>query len=238
MAFPVVLQKLASKYQTVRHPKETLLAVQDKASPNAYLIKDGIVRMYVYNDSEEEITISYLDEGDFFPLECVFDKSPTSLFYYETVTSAELVKFNCEDLRNEFTTDLELSCVIQDELTSQLIAALVQVHGLGHRKARDKIIQSLHYFVLRFGVKQDDGKYLVDLKLTHSDIANFVGLTRETVSNELVALRDEGLIDYESSLYRIDVEQLLKDDLIRDLDETIITPEPEACEDDDCVEEK
>lgn len=152
------------------------------------------------------------------------------MFYYKTASECEIVVFERSKLHDELVSDIELSCVIQDELATQLIASLVQVNGLSHKKARDKIIQILFYFILRFGAETSDGRYKIDLKLTQSELASFIGLTRETVTAELSRLREEGYIEFEKSQYIVDVDKLKDESLVLDVDDEVITPEPEACE--------
>jgi CRP/FNR family transcriptional regulator len=45
----------------------------------------------------------------------------------------------------------------------------------------------------RFGVRDSEG-VIVDLRLTHRELAALIGATRETVSVAIVELRDAGLV--------------------------------------------
>ncbi len=46
--------------------------------------------------------------------------------------------------------------------------------------------------------------YTVDVRLTHQDLSELVGAARPVVSAELVRLRDEGLVSYTRSHFRVE----------------------------------
>lgn len=66
---------------------------------------------------------------------------------------------------------------------------------LGRKTAREKIATFLEMLVRRSFV-QGEGIPDVPLPLTREEIANFLGLTLETVSRQMSALRKEGVIDF------------------------------------------
>lgn len=67
---------------------------------------------------------------------------------------------------------------------------------LGRKTAREKIASFLDMLVRRTRVK--DGQLEpIALPLTRDEIANFLGLTLETVSRQLSILRKEGLVEFQ-----------------------------------------
>jgi CRP-like cAMP-binding protein len=57
-------------------------------------------------------------------------------------------------------------------------------------------------------MKQPNGKTQIILRLSHQDIAEMVGITRETAAVELHKLKQKGYIDYQRFTYFVDVHRL------------------------------
>ena len=66
----------------------------------------------------------------------------------------------------------------------------------------------MQYLTTRFGEREPDGKMRIVLRLSHQDIAEMVGITRETAAVELHKLRRKGYIDYQRFTYYVDVAKL------------------------------
>ena len=60
--------------------------------------------------------------------------------------------------------------------------------------ARTKIISLIYSLADEFGVKKND-KTLIKFKMTHKLMASLTGLTRETVTLQMIKLQKEGLIE-------------------------------------------
>jgi CRP-like cAMP-binding protein len=90
----------------------------------------------------------------------------------------------------------------------------LRLNALEHSKAFDKIVSTLHYFALRFGHHVTRNAIKIPLPLTQQDVANFTGLTRETVSAEFKKLTQQKVLGYREHGYVIYANKL--DDLIDD----------------------
>lgn len=61
------------------------------------------------------------------------------------------------------------------------------------KRAEENLLRVLNWLARRVGSKVNNG-YLLDLKLTHKDLAEFSGLTRVTVTRILNQLEQQGFI--------------------------------------------
>ena len=87
---------------------------------------------------------------------------------------------------------------------SLLLSHLQQMEQLAvirsHRKVDAMLVELLNWLAKRFGREVAEGN-LIDLKLTHQDIADTLGTTRVTITRLLGQFEEQGLI--ERSLRRI-----------------------------------
>ena len=66
---------------------------------------------------------------------------------------------------------------------------------LGRKTAREKIATFLSLLARRSDVAAADGSYSLHLPMAREQIANFLGLTLETVSRQMNALKKEGVVE-------------------------------------------
>ncbi len=67
---------------------------------------------------------------------------------------------------------------------------------LGRKTAREKIATFLDLLASRADFDRTSGKITLDMPMTRDQIANFLGLTLETVSRQLNALKKDGIIAF------------------------------------------
>lgn len=94
----------------------------------------------------------------------------------------------------------------RDELT----AAQEQMLLLGRKSAREKLLSFLLLLTRQEEGANDWGEATLNLPMTRTDIADYLGLTIETVSRLFAALRKEGLIDLPSAKHVVlsDLEKI------------------------------
>ena len=108
--------------------------------------------------------------------------------------------------KEEFKTFLHNNPEVLWEVTSKI---LIRLRGLLERmeymvfgNAHQKVASILVICAERFGIQQKD-EILIRVPLTHKEIANLIGLTRETTSVELKKLERAGIIAKKGGQYRI-----------------------------------
>jgi CRP-like cAMP-binding protein len=142
------------------------------------------------------------------------------MYYYEAFDDVDLVPIS-----NESWQAAMLEPKAQQAFNSYLIhnyqAALIRIAALEQAKARDKIAYSLFYLLLRHGREIMPGITRLELKLKHQDIAELVGLTRETTAIEVHALQTAKVLSYQNQRYLIKRDKLLdilNEDSLRQLE--------------------
>lgn len=202
--------KLIANYPVRKYKKGRPIFYQGEVPRTAYIIKNGVVRVYGINNSGEERIVTFFVPGDLIPVGWVFQKSPVSLYYYDAVSDCDLVAIPKEDFTQELAKDEQLKLELLNMYMVHYISSTMHIYALEHARAQEKLVRILQYLVLRFGIEKKDGNYLVDLRLTHQDLACMVGLSRETSALELGKLKKKGVIAYESFTYTVNMPKLLK----------------------------
>jgi len=202
--------------------KHAILLYQGEVPRDAFVVLSGVVKTYSINPAGEEQIVTFESRGDVFPASWIFQKASSTIYYYEALTDVEVLTLPKDALLSSFAEEPGLRAEMLDHLAARYTGMLLRITSLEQSRARDKIMFTLYYLLFRYGRQQRPGSsiYTIELKLTHSVIAALVGLTRETTTNELSRLKQEGIMSYKAHQYSVD-KSLLEHTLGEDSFENI-----------------
>ncbi len=179
---------------------ETILRAEDTPT-GVYFLSKGFARLYAVSKKGEELTLIIFKPGDFFPIMWAINNVRTD-YYLEAMTNVELLRVP----QDKFLEFVKSNSDVLFELTSKI---LVRLGGLLKRmeymvfgNAYAKVASIITICADRFGRKVDS-KVVIEVPLTHSDIASMIGVTRETVSIEIKKIENKGLISYKGRLITV-----------------------------------
>lgn len=173
---------------------ETIIRAEEEPR-GVYYLKKGYARLYALSKNAQELTFIIYKPEDFFPTIWLFNGPPV-LYYTEAMTPVEVYQAS----REEFKKFLENNNKVMFEITKRILTrfggVLSRMEYAIFGNAFNKVAAILIICAERFGDKNRKG-ILIRVPLTHQDIANLLGIARETVSIEMKKLQKMGLIDYE-----------------------------------------
>lgn len=205
-----VVKNFCSKYPLRQFKKDRPLFYQGEVPQTAFFVKSGVIKVYNITTGGEEKIVSYESTDGILPTGWIFNKSPAAMFYYDTFTDCQLYSIPRKDLIDFINSHHAAATAILDRYISLYTGATMHLHALEQSRARDKLLHIFQYLVLRFGEKVGDTTYKIDLRLTHQDIANLIGITRETVTAEISKLTKSGTIKSENLHYIVDTDKALR----------------------------
>lgn len=203
------LNNFFSEFKKYRYKKGEVILRGGDNPQGVYFISKGYVGEYSISKEGEELTLIIFKPEDFFPIQWVFNDRPSS-HYFEAMTVIEL--WRCP--KADFIAFIEANPEIFLELTKHIVLRLgglmQRMEQLAFGNAYQKVASILAICAERFG-KRERKNIVVQVPLTHKDIAELLGLTRETVSIEIKKLERKGTIGHRNRLIIIkDIEGLLR----------------------------
>jgi CRP-like cAMP-binding protein len=205
-----VLKNFCAKYPLRHFKKDRPLFYQGEVPQTAFYIKSGVIKVYNITTGGEEKIVSYESDGSLVPSGWLFSKSPAALFYYDAFTDSQMYSIPKRDMISFINTNQDATTSMLDHYASMYTAAIMHLHALEQSRARDKLLHIFQYLALRFGKEVGKDTYRVELRLTHQDIANLIGITRETVTAEISKLSKSGVIKSENLHYIVDTNKALR----------------------------
>lgn len=196
------------KFPVRRFQKGEMVVCEGLAPRKAYIVKDGFVKVFLTTRNGEEKAVSFATSHDLFPLTWIFGKTDVSLYYYQAYTDSEMFEVPKEELVRHSEDDPDVFRRLFDYSLDLDIDLMQHIHSLEQAKASEKLMHAFNFLTRRFGKRITKSRTRMLLPLTQQDLANFLGLTRETTGAQLKKLQNDGVIHYEHQQYIVHTERL------------------------------
>ena len=188
--------------------KRSILLYQGEAPRSAFVVLNGVIKAYSLNTAGEEQVVAFYVRGDMLPAPWIFDKSSSTLYYYEALTDCEALTLPREELRRVLLSKPEFMQATLDYYVTNYTGLMMRVTALEQSRASEKIMFTLYFLLFRYGKEVKPGVYALEIQLTQSIIASLVGLTRETTATELGKLRRNKILTYAAQQYTVSKQAL------------------------------
>jgi CRP/FNR family nitrogen fixation transcriptional regulator len=168
-----------------RFKRNTEIYSEGESANCWFKVISGAVRTTkIFEDGRRHVGQFYF-EGDFFG----FDKSDERIFSAEAVCDSMVMRYPREGSERLFDTNPEFARDLREMLLSDMLNAQTRMLLLGRMNALERVTT----FLLDVR-KRRKGSRMVELPMSRIDIADYLGLTTETVCRVLSSLKREGTI--------------------------------------------
>ncbi|MEW6584698.1 MAG: Crp/Fnr family transcriptional regulator [Nitrospirota bacterium] len=196
------LQQISTEITVEEFKKNEVILREEDTSEFMYIILFGRVKVFKTTEEGKEIILAFHQTDDFFGELSLIDGKTTPA----TVTAIE------ESLiaiisRKAFYSILSSRAKVLEKILHIMCARLREswekLRILNSKHASYKVTMLLLMLSHEYGEKTPDG-LVVNIKLTHQDIADMTGLTRETVTRVMDRLqKDDELSVLDNKLIRL-----------------------------------
>jgi CRP-like cAMP-binding protein len=172
--------------------KGTIILSPNKTIEALFLLKEGQVRLYRMNHQGKQFTVDVLTGGNIFG-----ETSTLSLTDDQIYAEAMTETYLCIIGKDDFEGFIESNPKIALKFINILSNRLKELYSLSEKIALSDVKYRLLYLLLKLSEKSGKRNkewQTINMKLTHADIANMIGSTRETTSAVLGQLKKDGLL--------------------------------------------
>jgi CRP/FNR family transcriptional regulator, cyclic AMP receptor protein len=188
--------------------KGELLLREGDAADTLLALQTGFVKVTTIFDDGSQRLLSIAGRYDVVPVEQLFSTRSDLRFFYTAMSDGSAYHVDKQtflhhaadqpSLMNEIARGISQH---HDELLDRLLVA-------SNPTVQTKLTAVLGYIAQRFSADTIVDLHTLGLRLTHQDIAEMIGATRETTSLALEVLRRDGVIDYSRDHFVIHTDQL------------------------------
>jgi CRP/FNR family cyclic AMP-dependent transcriptional regulator len=186
------LCQISGKVVLKEFRKNEVILYEEDTNEYMYIILSGKVNVIQTTEDGKEIILATHQSGEFFGEMSLIDgrTSPATVLATEDSLVAIISKAEFHSLLTNYRKVLERMLQI---LCSRIRDSWSRIHLLNFKNASQRIKMLLLTLSFDRGEKTSEGITL-NIKLTHQNIADMVGLTRETVTRVLDKWRKDGAI--------------------------------------------
>jgi len=202
----------AAKY-TSTYPAGSVLFVDGQTPRGVYLLCKGRVKVAMTSKDGKSIILRIVESGELIGLNSVITGKSYE-FTAETLEPCQVNFLHRDAFLKLMHEHHEVLTNVTEQLSSDYGAACVQIRSLALcRTAEEKVAR----FLLDWSAKgrETNQGIRMNLPLTHEEIAQIIGVSRETVTRTLSELKSKSLITMKGSLIVIrskpDLEALTAD---------------------------
>ncbi len=186
---------------------DELLYSQNDECQSLYAVKSGSFRSFIVNSEGVEQTIGFYLPGELMGLDAILHgRFSCSSVALETGSVCELPLSRLNELCVEIPS---LQHQMMRILSKEIAADREQILLLGHSTAKERMATFLLMLSIRYGALGYSNTDF-NLSMRRQDIANFLGLSNETISRQLTELSKAGVIIVKQRVIQIIDLNLLK----------------------------
>ena len=189
---PVALKSFEEVKYTSSYPAGAVLFVEGQAPRGVYLLCKGRVKLTMTSPDGKALILHIAGPGELIGINSAMSGAPYELSA-EMLEPCQVNFIKREAFLRLLRDQPEIAAHVTSQLSHDYQAACLQIRSLGlSRTASEKIVR----FLLEAAAKGKETSQGVrmNLALTHEEIAQIVGVSRETVTRTLTELRHKMLI--------------------------------------------
>lgn len=190
--------------------KDQPVFLEGESAEDVYLIKTGTVRISKDTESGKILTLRITGDETFIGETSIFCDTlyhsvsanavePTHLLVLPRVTLEKYLS-ECSSLMMEWIQIMQMHNLKNETRFRDLL-----LHG-----KKGALFSTLIRLTNTYGVKQEDGKILIDYAMTNQELANFCATSREVVNRILNDLKKKEVLSLEKGIITIHDLQFLR----------------------------
>jgi CRP-like cAMP-binding protein len=193
------LELIASLLIERRYPRNTTIVEEGLPGDYMYVIREGRVKVTKLSDEGREKILNFLDEGGFFGEMALLDRAPR-IASVKTLKPVRLLALSRSDFLNALRSSPDLGMAVIQELVRRLRDVDEQASSLSFQRVKERTKGLL----LRLaGDATPDGGRRATPAVTHQQIADMIGTSRETVTRVVKEMKQDGWLQQEGKRYLV-----------------------------------
>ena len=183
-------------FQVKNYRKNQVIFMEEETGNYMYIVLAGKVKVTKTTASGKETILAIHQSGDFFGEMALLD-GKTSPATVSSMEDCRIAVIHHNDFQRQLLTNEKVVRQIVKVLCSRLRQVWAQVQELSYSTADARIRAGILQLSRKHGV-QDARGIIIDLKITHQELAELVGTSRETVTRTLARLQKDGILHLEN----------------------------------------
>lgn len=202
------LARMLAVFKEQEFRKGDIILMEEDTGKYMYIVLEGRVKVSRVLPSGKEMILAFHEKGDYFGEMALIDGGTTPA----TVTAMRptaIAFVGKREFNDVLIKDPTINFALLTTLCTRCRDAWTQIEVLNFNNADARIRTALFHLCQRKGERTDEG-IRINLHLTHKEIADMTGISRETATRVLNNLEHQNVLRVETKHYIIrDPEMLM-----------------------------
>lgn len=190
---PEVLARLAERVEMREVRRREVVYLPGDPGKSVFFVNGGRVKICKVTRDGKSLTLGYCGPSEMFGDAALVGAGPRAEMA-EAVENVLLTEIERADLERLIASNAGLAAGIARLMITRRHELENKIEALVFRDVSSKLAEQLIKLGDEFGIDDARGT-LVALKITHQELANLIGSTRETISLTLAQFKKKGLLD-------------------------------------------
>jgi len=185
-------QWLAQRVRRRNYTRGDIVFQKDDPGEALFIVESGSVRIHVTGAQGTDLTLAVMNPNDFFGDMSLLDGKPRSASA-SAVTDCALIVLERDHFTELVRKRPDAALAVLARVTQRLRGSDQMASDLAFLDAGGRLARRLLEIAEQSGVTREDG-VLLNVRITQEELANMIGVTRESVNRNLSEFRRLGLI--------------------------------------------
>ena len=186
------IESFVSTFPTVKLPVHTLMIEPNERQEEVFYIQSGCIRMFSLSPEGQELTITLFKPGAIVPFFIALEESKNA-YYFDAFIPSVVRKIPVSAMTPFIKDNPQVLFEYAKRISRGLRTTVEMMQHQLFGSVRQRVSTTLMMLAKRFG-KPKGTHLVIDIPLSHQDIANLVGVTRESVSLEIGKLQEHHVV--------------------------------------------
>jgi CRP/FNR family transcriptional regulator, cyclic AMP receptor protein len=186
---------LSHIFVTRSYRKNQIIFMEEETGSYMYLVLSGKVKVTKAGANDKETILAIHRTGDFFGEMSLLD-GKTAPATVSAMEDAKIISLSGADFHKYLMHNERVMLQIIQVLCARL-RAVWKTQSQSSGSADERIRMGISDLAKKHGIRDAHG-IIIDLKITHQDLAEMVGTSRETVTRVLAHLKEQGIVEISS----------------------------------------
>jgi CRP/FNR family cyclic AMP-dependent transcriptional regulator len=165
-----------------------------------YLLKTGHVRLYRLTEDGKELSLAILGPGDVFGELALFEESRRQTFA-EALQDSHICAASVDDFTRLMSHKPQLTMMVASEIAKRRSEMETRIAGLAYGSVRSKLLHALRHLAREHGERLAGGRIRIAVRLSHQEVAQLIGVSREACTIELGKLQKSGALGFDDARF-------------------------------------
>jgi CRP/FNR family cyclic AMP-dependent transcriptional regulator len=172
------------RFITNIYPARSLVFAQGDAARYLHVISDGMVKLTRLTEDGREIVVGFFGANELVGEDVLLANEVFRRTSATCIEDSVIRAIRADEFRQISDSCPRIAMNVARHFAEQRDAALASIEDIAGLQVSKRLVRALQRLAVKYGTDSEYGR-LIDVRLTHADMATLIGSTRETVSLEV-----------------------------------------------------